>query len=176
MYKFAAASKQESIVFGASRPGYSQQQVFAWIRFMQSQDIRRVCCLLSKNQLDRYNALLDIYNREFGTEKVCWSPIEDFCLCDLEALTRKILPFLIEADRQKQKVVVHCSGGIGRTGQILTAWLVCCRGFSKVAAITTTISLGRNPYEAAILATLKGQNPFRVIRELDRILNACCNL
>lgn len=43
---------------------------------------------------------------------------------DFEALTGKILPFLLEADKQSEKVVVHCSGGVGRTGLVLAAWLV----------------------------------------------------
>ncbi|MBS3030208.1 MAG: dual specificity protein phosphatase family protein [Dolichospermum sp. DET50] len=119
MYKFAPAWEQETIVFGASRPGYAAHQVYDWIEFMKSQNIQRVCCLLSEKQLANYAHLLDIYQQEFGNQQVCWSPIEDFHLSDLEILTQKILPFLITADKQNEKVVVHCAGGIGRTGHIL---------------------------------------------------------
>ncbi len=48
MYKFAAASTNEPIVFGSSRPGYVEAQVKEWIDFMQQQGIERVCCLLTK--------------------------------------------------------------------------------------------------------------------------------
>jgi hypothetical protein len=36
MYKFAAASEHEIIVFGSARPGYSNIQVHEWIEFMQT--------------------------------------------------------------------------------------------------------------------------------------------
>lgn len=42
MYKFAAAWENETIVFGASQPGYSNQQVEDWIKFMKSQNIKGV--------------------------------------------------------------------------------------------------------------------------------------
>jgi hypothetical protein len=58
MYKFAAAWKHETIVFGASRPGYADNQVYDWIKFMKSQEIKRVCCLLSEEQLANYAHLL----------------------------------------------------------------------------------------------------------------------
>ncbi len=51
IYKFAAASQNEPIVFGACKPGYSNQQVSDWIKFMKNQNIQRVCCLLPKTQL-----------------------------------------------------------------------------------------------------------------------------
>ena len=173
MYKFAPAWENEQVVFGAARPGYTNNKVLDWIEFMKYQDIKRVCCLLPDQQLAYYSGLLGTYKQEFGNQLVCWAPIADFHLSDLETLTQKILPFLIEADKQNEKVVVHCSGGIGRTGHVLAAWLVSVRGLSNQAAIAAVKRTGRNPYEAAIAAVLKGRNPWKVVKELDVLLNDC---
>ena len=173
MYKFAAAWENEPIVFGASRPGYFNKQADDWVEFMKRQGIQRVCCLLSDNQLAHYSDLLGTYQQEFGNHQVCWAPIEDFHLSDLETLTRKILPFLAEADKQAEKVVVHCSGGIGRTGHVLAAWLVSGRELSNKAAIAAVMRTGRNPYEAAIAAAMGGRNPLKAVGDLHRLLNEC---
>ncbi|MBD2355869.1 dual specificity protein phosphatase family protein [Tolypothrix sp. FACHB-123] len=172
-YKFAAACEQEKIVFGAAKPAYSDVQIQQWLEFMQSQNIQRVCCLLAPVQLNKYSDLLGIYQDKFGSERVCWAPIEDFQLVSRETLQEKILPFLLLANQQNEKVVVHCAGGIGRTGHILAAWLVRGRGFSNQAAISAVRKTGRNPYEAAIAAFLKGRNPWKVIAELNALLDDC---
>jgi protein-tyrosine phosphatase len=173
MYKFAAAWENEPIVFGASRPGYFNNEVHEWVEFMKRQGIQRVCCLLSDNQLAHYSDLLGTYQQEFGNHHVCWAPIEDFHLSDLETLTTKILPFLAEADKRAEKVVVHCSGGIGRTGHVLAAWLVSGRELSNKAAIAAVMRTGRNPYEAAIAAAMRGRNPFKAVGDLNMLLNKC---
>ena len=173
MYKFAAAMENEPIVFGASRPGYANTQVHHWVEFMKHQGIQRVCCLLPDNQLVRYCDLLETYQQDFGHHQVCWAPIEDFQLSDLRTLTTKILPFLAQADKQAEKVVVHCSGGIGRTGHVLAAWLVSGRGLSNKAAIAAVRRIGRNPYEAAIMALLRGKNPWKVVEDLNKLLSEC---
>lgn len=173
MYRFAPASDKESIVFGAARPGYSEKQVREWIEFMQDRDIKHVCCLLDEFQLDRYPDLLELYRRAFGLDRVCWSPIADFHLVDREMLVRQILPFLAIADRRSEKVVVHCSGGIGRTGHVLAAWLVAERGFSPKAAIAAVKQTGRNPYEAVIAAPFQGRNPWKMAAELNTLLETC---
>ncbi|MBE8996826.1 MULTISPECIES: dual specificity protein phosphatase family protein [unclassified Nostoc] len=173
MYKFAPAWENEQIVFGAARPGYTNNKVQDWIEFMKCQDIKRVCCLLPNQQLAYYSNLLDSYKQEFGNQLVCWAPIVDFHLSDLETLTQKILPFLIEADKQNEKVVVHCSGGVGRTGHVLAAWLVSVRGLSNQAAIAAVKKTGRNPYEAALAAVFIGRNPLKVVKELELLLNDC---
>jgi protein-tyrosine phosphatase len=173
MYKFSTAATDESIVFGAARPGYSHQQVKAWIEFMQSQGIRRVCCLLSKSQLNRYSDLLDVYREYFGADSICWAPIADFEIVDREILFNQILPFLSLADRLSERVVVHCAGGVGRTGQILAAWLVAGRGFSSKLAVATVKQSGRNPYEAVIAAPFRYRNPWQVMTELNRLLDEC---
>ncbi|MFN6528256.1 dual specificity protein phosphatase family protein [Nostoc sp. ChiSLP03a] len=173
MYKFAPAWEKEQIVFGAARPGYSDKNVQDWIEFMKRQNIKRVCCLLDEQQLAFYSNLLNTYKQEFGNQLVCPAPIADFHLSDLEILTKKILPFLIEADKQHEKVVVHCSGGIGRTGHVLAAWLVSVRRLSNQAAINAVKKTGRNPYEAAIAAVFIGRNPLTVVKELNVLLNDC---
>jgi len=173
MYKFAAASEQELAVFGSARPGFSEQKVRDWLEFMKGQKIGRVCCLLPKQQLIPYSDLLGTYEQEFGHQRVCWAPIEDFTLADIETLSGKILPFLVEADQQGEKVVVHCGGGVGRTGHVLAAWLVHSRGFSNQAAITAVKQTGRNPYEAAVAAIFRGKNPLKVIADLESLLNQC---
>ncbi len=173
MYKFGAAWEKEPIVFGAARPGYLNNQVHDWVEFMKCQGIQRVCCLLPDNQLARYSNLLRTYQQEFGNHQVCWAPIEDFHLADLETLTTKILPFLAQANKQAEKAVVHCSGGIGRTGHVLAAWLVGGRGLSNKAAIAAVMRTGRNPYEAAIATAIRGRNPFKAVEDLNQLLNQC---
>ncbi|MBD1852475.1 dual specificity protein phosphatase family protein [Leptolyngbya sp. FACHB-711] len=173
MYKFAAACSTESIVFGASRPGYTDVQIQSWISFMKGKGIQRVCCLLDKDQLVRYPDLLGYYKQAFGIKNVCWAAIADFEICDRTTLQHTILPFLLASDQCQRKTVVHCSGGIGRTGQILTAWLVVGRGLSQQAAVQAVRQMGRNPYEAVIAAPLRGKNPLRVLTELNNLLDAC---
>jgi protein-tyrosine phosphatase len=179
MYKFAAASADESfaqrwlcrIVFGAARPGYTDRQVAQWLEFMLDRDIQRVCCLLSASQLNRYSDLPSMYRQNFGLNRVCWAPIDDFRLVDRQLLLHHILPFLADADRSHEQVVIHCSGGVGRTGQVLAAWLVAGRGYSRKLAIDTVIQTGRNPYEAVIAAPFWGRNPWRVRTELHSLLD-----
>ncbi len=176
MYKFAGASKDELIVFGSARPGYTNEQVNEWIEFMQNQSIQRVCCLLPETQLTRYSDLLGAYRQVFGLDQVCWAPIEDFNFATLEILAHQILPFLAIAKQQNEKVIVHCSGGIGRTGHVLAAWLVAGRGLSSRLAIAAVQQTGRNPYEAVIAAPLKGRNPWKVAAELTTLLDECNRL
>jgi protein-tyrosine phosphatase len=173
MYKFAAASEYETIVFGSAQPGYTKKQVNEWVEFMLSQGIQRICCLLPTTQLTRYVDLLGVYRQIFGVEQVCWAPIEDFSIVKPEMLTHQILPFLAAAEQHHEKVLIHCSGGIGRTGQVLAAWLIAGRGFSTALATTTVQKTGRNPYEAVLIAPFKGRNPWQVATAIKTLLDEC---
>ena len=145
-----------------------------WIEFMQSQEIQRVCCLLPSDRLTRYPIdLLETYQQEFGSQSVLWCPVEDFQLPQSSMLIEQIIPFLIYSDCQQQKVVVHCSGGIGRTGVVLASWLVAGRGFSNREALSAVLQNRRNPYEAVIAATFRFQNPYQVKLQLDCLLDDC---
>jgi len=125
MYGFGPASRHEKTVFGAQRPGYpsrrvSLSEVRRWLSFMKEQKVRRVCCLLSEDQLSYYEVpLLSTYQKELGEDRVCWAPVEDFYLCGYTLLKERILPFLNEADERAERAVVHCSGG-----SLLHGWLL----------------------------------------------------
>lgn len=109
-FKFAPASLNEKTVFGAQRPGYgsisvNREQMQAWIAHMRERGMRRVCCLLSQDQLGYYQEdLLRMYRCEFGEDKVCWAPVQDFHLVQSETLSETILPFLQESDEQGETV------------------------------------------------------------------------
>jgi protein-tyrosine phosphatase len=172
MYKFAAAWEQEETIFGAARPGYSNAAVNRWVVFMQSQGIQDVCCLMPLSQLAGYSSnLIEVYRQRF--RQVCWASIEDFQLANCETLVRQILPFLVDADLRNEKTVVHCAGGVGRTGQVLAAWLVRRWGLSNREAIAAVKRTGRNPYEAVFMAPLRGKSPWKAIAELNLLLDAC---
>lgn len=150
---FTAASEQEPFIFGARRPGFpfsrvSSIFVHTWIAFMQAQGIIRVLCLLPLRQLDAYDDLLGTYRQMFGEHNVLWVPIDDFHLAEEVQLIDQILPFLAEAEQQQEKTVVHCSGGVGRTGHVLAAWLVSERGMSNEEAIAAVKRQGRNARES----------------------------
>jgi protein-tyrosine phosphatase len=160
-FNFGPASSKEKIVFGANRPGkyghdsehVALSEVQEWIAFMKEQGIKRICCLLPENQLKFYDDinLLKLYREEFGQDNICWADIEDFHLCDKDKLIKKIIPFLKESDKNGEKVVVHCSGGSGRTGHVLAAWLVHRHGLFPYEALLTVKKMegvNRNPCEA----------------------------
>lgn len=153
-FGFGPARAGEEIFFGAQRPGYSSKSVTLevvrkWITFMQTNGIRRVCCLLPREQLAYYAGdLLDEYRCCFHPSNVCTAAVMDYHLCDSHVLDTVVIPFLVDADRAAAPVVVHCSGGSGRTGHVLAAWLVRHRGLSADEALAAVRETGRNPREA----------------------------
>jgi protein-tyrosine phosphatase len=174
MYRFAPAAYQELIVFGAAKPKYSKTSVEQWIKFMQAKKIEKVCCLLERASLNRYSVdLLATYHQEFGQQCLLWQPLKDFQIPESQILIEKIIPFLITADEKHQKIVVHCAGGVGRTGIVLAAWLVSRRGLSNSQAIAAVKQNKRNPNEAVIAAMLRWQNPYQVKDKLNCLLNDC---
>jgi Dual specificity phosphatase, catalytic domain len=159
LYRFGPASPDESIVFGAAGPGAQPQD---WLTSMQAQGMRRVCCLLPRQPVA-------MYVQTFGADRVCVAPIGDFRVVDRAVLKNVILPFLQAADQAREPVVVHCGGGIGRTGQVLVAWLIVGRGYAVSDAIAAVKQQGRNPYEAVLAAPFFGRNPWAVRSQLDAL-------
>jgi protein-tyrosine phosphatase len=146
------AAPDESIVYGACRPGYSPGSagdgaIDNWASSMREEGIERVVCLLHRPQLARYLDLLGDYERTFGAESVLHAPIKDYHLAD-ESTVDSVVSFLRDADRASEPTVVHCAAGLGRTGITLAAWLVRGRGYDPAEALTTVEEMGRTPREA----------------------------
>ncbi|MFC7134969.1 MULTISPECIES: protein-tyrosine phosphatase family protein [Salinibaculum] len=149
-HRFAPAGPDEDIVYGACCPGWHtaashEAAVAQWVSFMRDHGIERVCCLLPGDQLDAGGANVARYNEAFGPDQVLHAPIPDHRLADPDVLREDIHPFLDEADADREPVVVHCLTGLGRTGQVLAAWLVHARQCSPEVAVETVQSMGRDP-------------------------------
>lgn len=138
-YFFSPASSRDKIVFGSERPGYDVQ---AWISFMRSRGIKRICCLLEQN------TFVGEYKQAFGEENVKLTPIRDYHYSSRENLTQVIIPFLSESYIKNKPIVVHCLGGNGRTGHVLAAWLCFKYQLDPAQAINAIEKTGRNLREA----------------------------
>ena len=112
--------------------------------------------------------LLNTYSSEFGQDNVCWAQIEDFHLCDITTLKEQILPFLKDSDVKGERVVVHCSGGSGRTGHVLAAWLVFRRRLPVEDALENVRNTDRNPYEAAAYGNATKEELYALLRQCQK--------
>ena len=153
---FGPATDSDVAVFGAARPGYrsrsvAPQVVADWLNGIAENGIERICCLLPPEQLAYYESdLLAAYRDRLGPDNTLWVPITDYALAS-EGQIQEIVAFLDASGATKQRVVVHCSGGSGRTGHVLAAWACHSRGLDPEAAINavrTATGSNRNPTEA----------------------------
>src|SRR4028118_650943 len=128
MFGFGGASRNERVVFGAERPGAGpdagapREKVEQWLNEMRRRGVRSVCCLLSEEQLEPYSPpLLAAYKDFFTPEDVLAVAVPDYHLIDRDDLHTKVLPFFDRAEDAGQMALVHCAGGLGRTGVVLAA-------------------------------------------------------
>jgi hypothetical protein len=152
-HRFAPAAPDEDVVYGACSPGWHSAAGHAdalddWVAFMERREVERVCCLLPGTRASGSESNLDRYRRAFGDERVLHAPTPDHRLVDESLLADPILPFLDDAADDDERVVVHCLAGIGRTGQVLAAWLARDRDYGPERAVDTVTEMGRRPDDA----------------------------
>ncbi len=178
-YGFGAPLPEETHVFGGRRPGYpgkfvERQLVDEWLAYMKKQEISRLVCMLSEEELKYYptlsGGLLGVYGENFGQDNVLWAPTQDKHLCSGEAL-KHICYFLQQAVSQGEKTVIHCSAGLGRTGQALAAWLIYNYDMTERKALKTLDALNRSPREAVYYGAADEAALLRLLavaRELEK--------
>lgn len=131
VFNFGAASSRDQVLFTAERPGNptiakttgglaDPEQVRAWMNFMtREQGIRNVIALLDENEFAVYGDeghLLRLY-REAGMQCLV-QPMRGNNAC------RNIVEFVRRAEAADEKVVAHCTGGVGRAGRVAACWLM----------------------------------------------------
>ena len=178
-FGFGSPLPEEESIFGARRPGYpgkfvQRQLVDEWLDFMKKKEISHIVCMLSEEELKYYptldGGLLGVYAWTFGQDNVLWAPTEDRHLCSGEAL-KHICYFLYRAVSGGGKVLVHCSAGLGRTGQALSAWLIYYHDMSERKALKTLEALNRSPREAVFYGTASEADLLQLLsvaRELEK--------
>lgn len=173
-HRFAPAAPDEKYVYGSCMPGWHSAAGHAaaiedWVGSMQEAGIERVCCLLPGRQLAESGANLDRYADAFGAENVLHAPVPDHHLLPETLVVEEILPFLAEACIEEEPVVVHCLAGIGRTGQVLAAWLVYNRDYGPEAAIETVQENGRDPTDAVRAGNATEDELYELLSSVARL-------
>jgi len=159
-HHIAPVDPETEIMYGACRPGYpatepDETDVAAWLAAIEKHRIKRVCCLLSADQLQLYDDLLDQYQSRFGSDHVLHAPVQDHAPISSALFSEQIRPFLQESMRQELPTVVHCSAGIGRTGQVLTLWLALEHDYDLETAIHIVRNQHRDPLESVDINTFQ---------------------
>lgn len=173
-HRFAPAAPDEDLVYGACCPGWHSVAAHGdalddWVGFMRRRDVERVCCLLPGRQLDGSESNLVRYRKVFGAENVLHAPTPDHQLVDRSLLADHVVPFLQDAVDDDERVVVHCLAGIGRTGQVLAAWLAYDRGYSPERAVATVKETGRLPNDAVRAGNATEQELHDLLRTFVRL-------
>jgi len=78
--------------------------------------------------------------------EVLHSPIPDFTAPSLEQLL-EILRWIDARVREGKRVLIHCFGGLGRSGTVATAWLMYSKGFPLPEALRRVRSIRHGAVE-----------------------------
>jgi Predicted protein-tyrosine phosphatase len=105
------------------------------IKELKEKGITSIVCLVEEHELTfknikEYEESLNKYGIELKHY-----PIKDFSAPTLEYLV-KIIKYLKDKIKENKRVLVHCYGGLGRTGTILAAFLVYYKRIKAEEAIS----------------------------------------
>ncbi|PXF44081.1 hypothetical protein BWQ96_06162 [Gracilariopsis chorda] len=123
-FNFSPVSWRDRIGFGSGRPGFPSKEVSRdslkpWIEFMRNKGILRVLSFLGDDEKDYYKCDIDqeMINA-FGEGKYTRTSV--FAPNSKQV----ILNAIDAAHKAAEPIVMHCSGGEGRTSIGMCMWLV----------------------------------------------------
>jgi protein-tyrosine phosphatase len=143
-HNFGAVSDRDAILYTACRPGdppsksdpIADEAVEEWIAFMQKQGVRKVVALLDDNELANYDSDLSSLYAAGGLD-VLVQPMR------AAGASQAILNYVDQAAAADEKVVTHCTGGVGRSGRVAAAWLVHHHGLTPAMATEETLATAK---------------------------------
>jgi len=97
-------------------PPVKESSLKKWIDFLRTRNIQHIICLLSNSELDFFSKPFLKTCVESGF-KVTHVPPND------SDAFRKAILVMTQAEKDSQRVVVHCASGQKRTGDVLALWL-----------------------------------------------------
>lgn len=142
-HNFGPVSTRDDILYTACRPGnsptktqdvISNDAVREWIDFMKSNGVHKVISLLDANEYGLYETDLCQQYTDGGLACLCQEMKQN-------GACTNIFEFIDQAAAKGEKVVVHCTGGIGRAGRVAGGWLVHRYGLTPVEATDETLSV-----------------------------------
>jgi len=140
LYNFGPASPLDEVLYTAERPGnqfvkdgrVTSAQVLDWIDYVRKQGVTNVIALLDENELDIYDEpLVDLMEQQ--QMKCHVIPISTV------GAAGKIMNIISTAEVNGEKVVCHCTGGVGRAGRVAAAWLIHRYNLSPEVATLTVL-------------------------------------
>lgn len=123
---FGPASDRDSILYTSERPGGDPTDgamiqtgtvVPEWAQFMTEHGVHHVLVLLSDDEMEQYDGtgLMEAYKENGFT--AYHIPAKS------DQAAEKIWNLLQEMESKQQKIVAHCTHGMGRSGRIAAFWL-----------------------------------------------------
>ena len=134
-FNFGPASSRDAIVYTCERPGGEQENskiktneaVSGWVKFMTApeRNIKHVVVLLGLDELEDYEepGLRNAY--EAAGLQAHFIP-----LASSPQSYSRIMKALKDIEGNGERVVAHCTHGMGRSGRVAAAWLVHKYGLS----------------------------------------------
>jgi len=125
-FNYGPASGRDAIVHTCERPGADDAfnrpngippaAVQEWVQFMRDKGVTRVLTLLDDNELAFFaTPLFETY----AAEGFVWSHVP----MGSPDAKQRVMDALKAAEAADEKIVAHCTHGMGRSGRVSAAWL-----------------------------------------------------
>jgi protein tyrosine phosphatase (PTP) superfamily phosphohydrolase (DUF442 family) len=147
-HNFGPASSRDSVVFTCERPGgetrsgdkiQTLEKVREWKNFMSHLDrnIQHVMILLGDDELSDYDepGLVQAY-------KAVGVQIHHIPFASEKSFS-KIMTVLDQVAEKKERIVIHCTHGMGRSGRVAAGWIAHKYGLSPEDATEEALAAAR---------------------------------
>eukprot|EP00567_Pseudictyota_dubia_P011458 CAMPEP_0197444898 /NCGR_PEP_ID=MMETSP1175-20131217/10246_1 /TAXON_ID=1003142 /ORGANISM="Triceratium dubium, Strain CCMP147" /LENGTH=202 /DNA_ID=CAMNT_0042975763 /DNA_START=41 /DNA_END=649 /DNA_ORIENTATION=- len=150
LHNFGPASPLDETVYTSERPGgdpegdarISTVTVQDWIQFMKARGISAVLILLDDNELECYESPGLVKQYQDAGLTVHHTPLSE------AGSSEKVRVILEAADdgasgKKNEKVVAHCTHGMGRSGRVAAGWLTMKHGMTPEEATKAALETAR---------------------------------